>query len=155
MTPAFTDSIGTITRWLGGRPITPDLKTALEDQFPADGEVFQTLAQACRDGVAEGWLAQRGESKLRWGRPIKPSPETANYSVDVVEMSEIAGPHHAHPQGEIDMIMPIDASATFDGHGEGWLVYGPQSAHRPTVRGGKAIVLYLLPAGEIAFTPAA
>jgi len=32
------------------------------------------------------------------------------------------------------------------------VVYGPGSAHRPTVRGGKALVLYLLPAGAIEFT---
>jgi hypothetical protein len=152
MTPAFTDSIATITKWLGDRPVTPGLKAELEQQFPADGAVFKTLADACRQGVAEGWLAQRGEPELKWGRPIKPGPDTANYSVDVVEMTEIAGPHHAHPQGEIDMIVPIDADAKFDGHGAGWLVYGPGSAHAPTVRGGRAIVLYLLPAGEIAFS---
>jgi hypothetical protein len=152
MTPAFTDSIATITKWLGDRPVTPDLKAELEQQFPADGDVFRSLADACRQGVAEGWLAQRGEPELKWGRPIKPGPDTANYSVDVVEMTEVAGPHHAHPQGEIDLIVPIDPDAKFDGHGAGWLVYGPGSAHAPTVRGGRAIVLYLLPAGEIAFT---
>ena len=43
------------------------------------------------------------------------------------------------------MIMPIDATARFDGRGAGWLVYGPDTAHVPTVAGGKALVLYLLP----------
>ncbi|NCF10982.1 MAG: DUF4863 family protein, partial [Gammaproteobacteria bacterium] len=28
----------------------------------------------------------------------------------------------------------------------------PNSAHRPTVRDGRALVLYLLPGGEIEFT---
>ena len=28
-------------------------------------------------------------------------------------------------------------------------VYGPGTAHRPTVRGGRALVLYLLPEGAI------
>lgn len=154
MAPDFTQSIDTITRWLGKRPVSPDLQADLERQFPADGEVFKTLAAACRLGVSEGWLAQRGEPKLKWGRPIKPTPENANYSVDVVEMTNVAGPHHSHPNGEIDMILPIDAGAKFDGHSEGWLVYGPGSAHSPTVTGGKAIVLYLLPAGEIVFSPA-
>jgi hypothetical protein len=154
MTPAFTDSIAAITSWLGDRALTPELQAELEARFPAKGEVFQALADSCRQGVAEGWLAQRGDPDLRWGRPVKPGPDTQNYSVDVVEMTEVAGPHHAHPNGEIDMIVPIDPDAKFDGHGEGWLVYPPGSAHCPTVRGGKAIVLYLLPAGEIAFTPA-
>ena len=34
----------------------------------------------------------------------------------------------------------------------GWKVYAPGSDHFPTVRGGRALVLYLLPAGAIQFT---
>ncbi|MBP6368696.1 MAG: DUF4863 family protein, partial [Burkholderiales bacterium] len=45
--------------------------------------------------------------------------------------------------------------ATFDGQGAGWVVYGPGSAHSPTVAGGRALVLYLLPQGAIEFTPPA
>ena len=67
-------------------------------------------------------------------------------------MKDIAGPHHAHPQGEIDLVMPLDADACFDGRAAGWLVYPPGSAHRPTVSQGRALVLYLLPAGQIQFT---
>jgi len=33
-----------------------------------------------------------------------------------------------------------------------WLVYGPGSAHSPTVAHGRALVLYLLPQGAIEFT---
>jgi hypothetical protein len=50
------------------------------------------------------------------------------------------------------MIMPLTEGARFDGHGAGWLVYGPGSAHRPTVTGGRALVLYLLPGGAIDFS---
>jgi hypothetical protein len=64
----------------------------------------------------------------------------------------VAGPHHTHPLGEIDLIMPMDADARFDGHGAGWLVYPAGSAHPPTVTGGRALVLYLLPEGRIDFT---
>jgi len=39
----------------------------------------------------------------------------------------------------------------FDNHPAGWLVYGPGTAHKPTVGGGKAYVLYLLPGGAIEF----
>lgn len=155
MSPQFQQTISSITAWLGARPVEPGLAAELTVRFPPSGPEFQALAGACRAGMAEGWLGQRGEPSLRWGRPIKPGPETHGYSVDVVEMSEIAGPHHAHPQGEIDMIIPLDAGAAFDGHGEGWLVYGPGSAHAPTVTGGRAIVLYLLPAGEISFSQTA
>ena len=34
----------------------------------------------------------------------------------------------------------------------GWLVCPPGSAHHPTVHGGRALVLYLLPEGRIDFT---
>lgn len=69
-------------------------------------------------------------------------------------MADIEGPHHRHPAGEIDMVMPINPAATFDGIGRGWKAYEPGSAHRPTVRGGRALVLYLLPGGSIEFTRA-
>jgi hypothetical protein len=69
-------------------------------------------------------------------------------------MDNLAGPHHRHPEGEIDMIMPLTGAAKFDGRGAGWLVYGPGTAHRPTVSDGRALVLYLLPQGRIEFTAA-
>jgi hypothetical protein len=50
--------------------------------------------------------------------------------------------------------MPASPLAKFDGRGAGWLVYGPGSAHCPTVSEGKALVLYLLPKGKIEFTGA-
>ena len=41
--------------------------------------------------------------------------------------------------------------ARFDGQDAGWKVYAPGTAHFPTVTGGAALVLYLLPNGEIEF----
>ena len=38
------------------------------------------------------------------------------------------------------------------GRGAGWLVYAPESRHRPTVTEGRALVLYLLPQGRIDWT---
>jgi hypothetical protein len=70
----------------------------------------------------------------------------------VVRMENIVGPHHRHPDGEIDMVMPITEGARFDGTPRGWKVYGPDSAHKPTVTEGAAYVLYLLPGGKIEFT---
>ena len=101
-------------------------------------------------------MCQRTAGGIRYGRVLKPTPDLSQFSVDVVEMNEVVGPHHAHPKGEIDMVMPIDADAEFDGHKAGWLVYGPDTAHQPTVTKGRALVLYLLPDGAIDFTvPAA
>jgi hypothetical protein len=67
-------------------------------------------------------------------------------------MNDCVGPHHSHPNGEIDLVMPLEGDARFDGHAAGWVVYPADSAHFPTVSGGRALVLYLLPGGSIEFT---
>ena len=72
---------------------------------------YQALSKSCETGVAEGWLCQREAGGIRYGRIFKPADDLQGFSVDVVDMSDIAGPHHAHPMGEIDLIMPIDAAA--------------------------------------------
>jgi hypothetical protein len=41
--------------------------------------------------------------------------------------------------------------AAFDGVSDGWKVYEPGSVHCPTVTGGSAYVMYLLPEGAIEF----
>jgi hypothetical protein len=147
----FEAAVADIAVRIAGLPVVPELAGALTALFPPDGPTFQRIASLCRQGIREGWLCQREQGGIHYGRALKPGPATAGFSVDVVEMSDVAGPFHAHPAGEIDMIMPADAGARFDGSGEGWLVYGPGSAHRPTVSGGRAIVLYLLPEGAIDF----
>ena len=50
------------------------------------------------------------------------------------------------------MVMLLMSGAAFDGQGAGWKVYGPGTAYHPTVSGGAALVLYLLPEGRIVFT---
>lgn len=137
---------------LAGR--TPD--AALDDwlnaRHGAGSATFARLDALCRQGVADGWLCQREGGGIRYGRVFKPDDALARFSVDVVDMTDIAGPHHVHPNGEIDLILPIDPEARFDGRPAGWLVCPPGSAHRPTVSGGRALVLYLLPEGSIEFT---
>jgi hypothetical protein len=132
--------------------VIPALAETLLSEFPPDGPIFAELEAMCMLGCAQGWLCAREQGGIRFGRPVKPSDETHGFSVDVVEMDNVVGPHHAHPNGEIDMVMPIDPAAEFDGISRGWKVFGPGSAHHPTVSGGKALVLYLLPQGAIAFT---
>ena len=114
--------------------------------------MYRSLKQACQAGVEEGWLCNREGGGLRYGRIFKPSPELHGYSVDVVDMKDVVGPHHVHPSGEIDLIMPIEGDALFNGHPAGWLVCPPGSTHSPTVSQGRALVLYLLPEGRIEFT---
>ena len=60
--------------------------------------------------------------------------------------------HRGDFRDEIGAIMTISGTPKFDGIAEGWYVYGPGSDHHPTVEGGDAYVLYLLPDGAIEFT---
>jgi len=151
----FAGLMATVTAVAAGRPLDAALAAHLAATLPADGPVVVEVAAACRDAIAEGWMCSREAGGIRYGRVIKAGPVTHGFSVDVVDMPPLAGPHHRHPAGEIDLVMPVDDAARFDGHGAGWVVYGPDSAHRPTVTGGRALVLYLLPGGAIDFTPPA
>ena len=141
-----------VTADIGTRALDADLQTWLNSHCGAGTPTFERLKAACQQGVADGWLCQREGGGIKYGRIFKADAELGGFSVDVVDMENIAGPHHTHPLGQIDLIMPLDASATFDGCGAGWLVYGPGSAHPPTVAQGRALVLYLLPQGQIEFT---
>ncbi len=152
---AFADAVAMITGRIAGQPLDDSLQTCLNENFPPGGEAFDDLAELCRQGIEEGWLCDREQGGVRFGRIIRSGPETNNFSVDVVEMTDLQGPYHGHPNGEIDMIIPESTDARFDGQGQGWLVYEAESEHYPTVSAGKAIVLYLLPDGAIDFTRAA
>jgi hypothetical protein len=147
----FHGLIAEVTKFVGDRPLDADLQAALQERFPATGLTFTGIRDACLTGAREGWACEREAGGIRYGRVFAPASELAEFSVDVVDMKDVVGPDHRHPKGEIDMVMPIDETALFDGHGAGWLVYGPESEHPPTVTGGRALVLYLLPDGAIEF----
>ena len=140
---------------IGPAALDASLQARLNHELGPDSDWYARLFEACRAGIAAGWMCKYEGGGIRYGRVIKPDAALGGYSVDVVDMNDLAGPHHRHPNGEIDLIMPLDGTARFDGHGAGWLVYGPGSAHAPTVSQGHALVLYLLPAGAIEFTRAA
>ena len=148
----FNALIGEITGAISGRQIDESLADFLNASYPAGGETFQRLERMCHDAIAEGWMCKHGDAERRYGRVIRPGPESHDFSCDVVKLVDLKGPHHIHPTGEIGAIMPIDEGAKFDGWGRGWYVYPPKSAHWPTVAGGAALILYLLPDGEIEFT---
>lgn len=148
---AFAEAVTTITARIAGRNLDGELQDFLNQSFPPGGEAFDDLAELCRRGIDEGWLCQNEQGGIKFGRAIRHGPDTHGFSVDVVLMNDIVGPYHGHPNGEIDMIIPESPGARFDGHGQGWMVYEPESEHYPTVTQGKAIVLYLLPQGEIDF----
>ena len=148
----FRAQIVELSAAIAGRPVDAALDAWLNAEHGAQSSTYAALKASCEQGVAEGWLCNREGGGIRYGRIFKPADDLQGFSVDVVDMRDIAGPHHVHPQGEIDLIMPLDEGATFDGRPAGWCVYPAGSAHSPTVRNGRALVLYLLPQGQIEFT---
>jgi len=153
MTPAvFRQQIAQFTGLLAGKPLDRALDDWLNREHGVASGSYLALKASCEAGVRAGWLCDREGGGIRYGRIFKPADDLHGFSVDVVDMQDIAGPHHVHPKGEIDLVMPLEGDAHFDGRPAGWLVCPSGSAHRPTVSGGRALVLYLLPDGEIDFT---
>lgn len=149
----FHQRIAQVAQQIAGRPLDDTLAQWLNTELGADSDTYRQLKQLCLQGVAEGWLCQRERGGIRYGRVFAATdPALHGFSVDVVDMADIAGPHHVHPHGEIDLIMPLQGEAQFDGRPAGWAVMPAGSAHRPTVSQGRALVLYLLPQGAIEFT---
>ncbi len=148
----FQDLMVPVTTALAGEAVGPALADKLNRQLAPDGAAFKAVEAACHAAIAAGWMCAQGGAGRRFGRVVEPGPDTAGFSVDVVDITDFSGPHHRHPRGEICMVMPVDEGATFCGNGRGWCVYAPGSAHVPSVAGGRALVLYLLPDGKIEFT---
>lgn len=120
-------------------------KAHLDQENPlSDLEAVRRLAM---EGMEEGWLLPHESGSVRYGRLAK---DCSGWSIDAVLMSG-PGPLHRHPAGEVDLLMTLEGEAEFDGHPEGWCVYGPDSTHVPTVTGGKMLILYFLPGGAIEF----
>jgi uncharacterized protein DUF4863 len=150
MKPAdFRSRVQTVTGAVAGAALDEALQRRLNQAFPPGGDVFRRLEAACREGIAEGWMCTQGGGKRKFGRIFEPADDLAGLSVDVVDIDDLVGNYHRHPNGEIDLIMPQTEGATFDARSAGWLVYAPGSGHRPTVKRGRVLVLYLLPQGKI------
>ncbi len=148
----FRDLMKPVMDAIAGKTIDHNLADALNRKFPPGGAAFTAIESACHAAITAGWMCSQGAEGRRYGRVVDPGPDSHDLSVDVVQLRDIVGPHHSHPTGEVCMIMPMTPDARFDGIGAGWCVNEPGSAHHPTVTGGEALVLYLLPGGQINFT---
>lgn len=69
-----------------------------------------------------------------------------------------SGQYHKHPYGEINCVIPIDASFQLEGmpvdvnwRGAGWTSLGPGTHHYPRARGGRGVALFFLPSGRISY----
>ncbi len=153
MTPQqFEAVMAPVIAAVAGKPVDSALEASLNRAFPAGGETVGAIERACHEAIADGWMCAQGKPGRKFGRVIEATPESRDLSVDVVDLADIVGPHHVHPNGEICLVLPVTPGAKFMGGGRGWCVYGPGSDHRPTVSDGRALVLYLLPGGKIEFT---
>ncbi len=148
----FIELVDRIAGSIAGDPLNAELEAKLNRDFSVSSDEFKQLARLCAEGEQEGWLMAREAGGIRYGRAIKPGAISGNFSVDVVRMKDVRGPHHVHTTGEIGAVFPLEGAPRFDGKPEGWYVYGPGSDHHPTVQGGDAYVLYFLPDGAIEFT---
>ena len=139
------------------RPLAEALRTIDVDAADAaaqaekaaafSGDVIAAIRAAATAHVDSDWLLPKEAGGVRFGRVAK---ELCGFSVDCVFMDS-PGPRHRHPNGEIDLCFGVSGASRFDGHPEGWVVYGKGSVHVPTVTGGEMLILYFLPGGAIEF----
>jgi Domain of unknown function (DUF4863) len=99
----------------------------LNEKYGEDSELYKDLARLIKLGVAEGWAASHEVDgpNYRRSRILDPAPETFHFSITAVYMNSkdpkrfedqnddrvLRGEHHAHPYGEVNMVVPIDKSA--------------------------------------------
>lgn len=117
----------------------------LERRFPMAGQTVQGIRAAMTQGHEQGWLLTRSAGGIHFGRVAR---DRSGFSIDAV-LSGGPGPKHRHPNGEVDLLFATSGDPRFDGHPEGWAVYGPGTVHVPAVAGGEMLILYLLPGGAI------
>lgn len=127
-----------------------ELARRFDPRGPAAAELNRSLV-ALLDARR---IADRGEPPVRWSRVSKATPDSRDFSIDVVDMNG-PGPHHAHPGGEVNWCVALEGDPRFDGRPAGWVVMPPGSGHVPTVSGGRMLIVYLLPGGKIEFTKTA
>ncbi len=147
----FRRAVDQVILVIGGMALDEKLEQRLQAEFPTNSDVFQALKKGCECGEGEGWALSREAAGIKYGRVISPAAETANFSVDIVRMSNIKGPAHTHPSGEIGAVIPISGAPVFDDKWDNWYVYEAGSSHSPTISDGDAYVIYFLPGGEIEF----
>ena len=84
---------------IAGKAVDQELAAGLNRLFPAQGETFKAIEAACHAAIKAGWMCGQGAPGRRFGRVIEPGPDSRGLSVDVVQLEDIVGPHHAHPKG--------------------------------------------------------
>jgi hypothetical protein len=137
-----------------------DFEGWLNAHYGPGTSFYEDVSRYIRAGVEEGWAAniEVNGPNLRRSQIAEPSAETNYFSITAVYMngqSRVRGRYHAHPYGELNMVVPIDPDAQLSGpngwSGPGWTAPEPASHHYPEARNGALITLAFLPAGRISY----
>jgi hypothetical protein len=124
-------------------------EAVLAERLPA--EVLDRVSAELREAHARASLTPKQASERLWfGRLAKPSDATHGFSIDVVDIAE-AGAAHAHPRGEVSLLVPLEGDPRFEGAARGLVVLPAGSRHVPAATGGRMLIVYFLPGGAIAW----
>jgi hypothetical protein len=140
----------------------------LNKTYGPGSDLYDKLADLIKAGIEEGWAANIAISgpRYRRSRICEPVAETFYFSITAVYMDSrddassntetvFRGDYHAHPYGELNMVIPLNEGAVLAGPngwcGAGWTAPAPGSHHYPEVKGGALIALFFLPAGRISY----
>jgi hypothetical protein len=146
------------------KDMTPgtEIEKWLNEKYGPDSTLYRELARLIKAGIEEGWAAniEVDGRRYRRSRICEPSAETFSFSITAVYMDSrgegvYRGNYHAHPYGELNMVVPLNDGAFLAGPngwcGAGWTAPAPGSHHYPEVKGGALIALFYLPAGRISY----
>lgn len=146
-----------------------DVEQWLNATYGPGSSLYEELAALIKAGIEEGWAAnvEINGPRYRRSRICEPMAETFYFSVTAVFMDSLAngelssaaktfrGDYHAHPYGELNMVIPLTKGAMLAGPNgwceAGWTAPAPGSHHYPEVKGGALIALFFLPAGRISY----
>ncbi len=85
----FQQLLGPVINFIAGKQLDKNLENDLNTEFPKSGKVLNGIKQSCHDAITAGWMCKYEGGGIKYGRVIKPGPETADYSVDVVWMKDM------------------------------------------------------------------
>ncbi len=125
-----------------------ELEATLDAEWSPEGAEVRALGEAIAEGVAAGWLCDRGEPDARFSRVAKAGPQTHGLSIDVVRLRG-AALQHTHPKGEVTLGFAVEGEPTFEDRAPGWVFLPPGSTHVPQTRGGVMDLIYFLPDGAV------
>lgn len=151
--PALMTILAELIDFIGDRPLDDALQASLNDRYGPKTHDFIEIQRLLRVGIDERWACYDeidGPDYCR-GRLGSVADGGHEFVIESAKLRNVKGNFHLHPEGEINMIQPVDPDAQFCGAGAGWKVFAPGTKHFPTVTGGTATFVFFLPKGQIEY----